>query len=323
MSVKITDIAKLTGVSSSSVSRILNKTGRYSEETAKKVRRVAKDLGYYKDRSAADLAKKDTKTIGVIYANSKTNFNNVVIKGILSEADRQNLDVLLMSARGDDYQKLLKIIRNMIERRINMLLIVSIQPTDEMVEMLKHAGVKTVLVGTSTNKDVSFISSDDFLMGYQATMKLVESGYRQIGMAGNDIHHDYVGKLRYQGYLKALADANIEFKPTWLFPGDFSYESGIQAAKYFYGKRNVTAIVGVSDETSFGLLNGLYDLGEVVPKNFAIVSIDGTDICEKTRPKLTSITQNFALMGQLAVSNFDSGDENITVPFKIVPRDTV
>ncbi|MFT8493708.1 MAG: LacI family DNA-binding transcriptional regulator, partial [Liquorilactobacillus satsumensis] len=129
MPVKIADIAKLAGISSASVSRILNETGRYSEETAARVKKIAKDIGYYKDRSAADLAQKSNKTIGVIYTNSKTNFNNIVINGVMAEADEHGLDIILMATKRNDSKKLLKTVRNMIERRVNALLLISLQPT--------------------------------------------------------------------------------------------------------------------------------------------------------------------------------------------------
>ncbi|KRL98727.1 LacI family DNA-binding transcriptional regulator [Liquorilactobacillus satsumensis] len=322
MPVKIADIAKLAGISSASVSRILNKTGRYSEETAARVKKIAKDIGYYKDRSAADLAQKNNKTIGVIYTNSKTNFNNIVINGVMAEADEHGLDIILMATKRNDPKKLLKTVRNMIERRVNALLLISLQPTSEVINMLKQVKINTKLVGTSTDKDIYFVSSNDFLMGYQATKSLIRAGYKKIGMAGSDIMQDYVARLRYKGYLKALGEAKIKFQTDWLSPGNFSYDSGIESAAYFHEKKNVSAIIGVSDEVSLGLLNGLHDLGDTVPADFSIVSIDGTEICTRSRPQLTSITQNFALMGKIAVTEFQNNKQNVLVPFKLVQRST-
>ncbi|MFT8838133.1 LacI family DNA-binding transcriptional regulator [Liquorilactobacillus satsumensis] len=322
MPVKIADIAKLAGISSASVSRILNETGRYSEETAARVKKIAKDIGYYKDRSAADLAQKSNKTIGVIYTNSKTNFNNIVINGVMAEADEHGLDIILMATKRNDSKKLLKTVRNMIERRVNALLLISLQPTSEVINMLKQVKINTKLVGTSTDKDIHFISSNDFLMGYQATKSLIRAGYKKIGMAGSDIMQDYVARLRYKGYLKALGEAKIKFQTDWLSPGNFSYDSGIESAAYFHEKKNVSAIIGVSDEVSLGLLNGLHDLGDTVPADFSIVSIDGTEICTRSRPQLTSITQNFALMGKIAVTEFQNNKQNVLVPFKLVQRST-
>nr|WP_054758051.1 LacI family DNA-binding transcriptional regulator [Liquorilactobacillus satsumensis] len=322
MPVKIADIAKLAGISSASVSRILNKTGRYSEETAARVKKIAKDIGYYKDRSAADLAQKNNKTIGVIYTNSKTNFNNIVINGVMAEADEHGLDIILMATKRNDPKKLLKTVRNMIERRVNALLLISLQPTSEVINMLKQVKINTKLVGTSTDKDIYFVSSNDFLMGVSATKSLIRAGYKKIGMAGSDIMQDYVARLRYKGYLKALGEAKIKFQTDWLSPGNFSYDSGIESAAYFHEKKNVSAIIGVSDEVSLGLLNGLHDLGDTVPADFSIVSIDGTEICTRSRPQLTSITQNFALMGKIAVTEFQNNKQNVLVPFKLVQRST-
>lgn len=327
MRVKIADIAKIAGLSTASVSRILNDRGGYSRATASRVMQIADELGYYKDRSASDLASQSNHTIGLIYTDSETNFNDLVIKGIMAEATINKLDTILMIAKKNDPISLTKVVRDMIERRVFGLLFVSIQPNQQVIGMLNQAGIFSQVVGASTENQVSYVSSDDFQIGYQATDYLIKAGYQRIGFAGADITNDYVGQLRLQGYRQALKTHQMTFNQEWLCEGNFSYQSGITAAKYYHNHSNVDAIIGASDETSWGLLNGFYDLGVLVPDDIAIMSIDGTELCTQTRPQLTSITQNFALMGKTAVDRLvnhaDSSQTTTTsIPLKIEKRET-
>ncbi|WP_373878905.1 LacI family DNA-binding transcriptional regulator [Lentilactobacillus kisonensis] len=325
---KIADIAKIAGLSVASVSRILNGRGRYSEETAKRVRQIADDIGYYKNRSASDLARQSNNTFGVVYTNSETHFSEPLIKGIMGQAATDKLDVIIMIGKRDDEQGLTKIVQDMIERRVFGLLFLSIQPSQSIIDILNHANIRALVVGSATEHDVSYISSDDFQIGYQATQFLIDKGYQRIGLAGMDVQRDYVGLQRYQGYRQALKEANMKAAEGLVHSGNFSYHSGITAATYYTNEQSVDAVIGASDEVSLGLLNGFHDLGVQVPKQVGLISIDGTELCEQSRPKMTSVTQNFQLMGTRAVREFmaleDSHNkiETVTIPFEIETRNT-
>lgn len=325
MRVKIADIAKIAGLSTASVSRILNGHGRYSDKTAKRVKQIAAEIGYYKNRSASDLASQNNNTIGVVFRESETNFNYLVTRGIMAQTEKNHLDVIIMIT-DNEATNLTKIVRSMIERRVFGLLFISIIPGQNVIDTLNQTNIYAQVVGATTKKDISYVSSNDYQIGYAAAKFLIEKGYRQIGFAGINVSTDYVGSQRYQGYLQALKDFRIETDPELVYPGNLSYQSGIDSAEYYVHHSKAEALITASDEVSVGLLNGFYDLKINVPDDVAIISIDGTQICRQTRPQLTSVTQDFSKMGKEAVGTLMNPNHKqiqaINVDFKIEERKT-
>jgi LacI family transcriptional regulator len=325
---KISDIAKIAGLSTASISRVLNNQGGYSKETAKRVMKIANDLGYFKDRSASDLARRSNNTIGVIYTDFETNFNDLVIKNIMIEAKKRHLDVILMIAQQNDPDGLTKIVRDMIERRVFAVQFISTHPSPQIIQMLNRAAIFPQVIGDATDHTVSYVSSDDAAIGYKATTYLIEKGHRRIGFVSPNVMTDYVSHLRFSGYRKALKEHGISFKPDWLFEETYSYQTGIHATAHYQKYGDIDAVIGVSDEVSWGLLNGFYDLNVNVPGDIALISIDGTALCLQTRPRLTSVTQDFALMGKTAIKQLapKKADPHrittVTIPFRIDIRET-
>ncbi|EEI72677.1 LacI family DNA-binding transcriptional regulator [Lentilactobacillus hilgardii] len=330
MRAKIADIAKIAGLSSASVSRILNGRGRYSEETAKRVKKIANEIGYYKNRSASDLASQRNNTIGVINYIAETGANDQVIKGILEEADRNNIDVIMMMSKRDDQTAIAKTVQSMIERRVLGVIFLSVRPDQEIIDRLRYANIYPQEVASASDNRISYISSNDFQIGYQATKFLLDQGYQRIGFVGANISEDYIGVNRYKGYLEALKEKRIKTDPGWVFEGDgkYSYQSGLDAAKYYENMKGVDAVLATSDDAALGLSNGLYDLQRKVPDNIAVIGIDGTAVCLRTRPQITSVTQNFHLMGQMAVDEVINPArqiddiQKIQIPFTIDVRET-
>lgn len=325
--VKISDIAKAADVSTASVSRVLNHQGGYSQATAERITKIADEMGYFKNRSASDLASRSNNTIGIIYTDFETNFNDLIIRNTMLEAKQHHLDVILMIAQQNDPAGLTKIIRDMIERRVFALQFISTHPSPQMIEMLNRANVFPQVIGDATNHTVSSVSSDDYEIGYQATSYLINHGHQRIGFVSPSVTRDYVTRLRFSGYQRALDDHHLHFKADWLVEENYSYQAGLKAANH-YQQTDIDAVIGVSDEVSWGLLNGFYDAGCKVPDQIALISVDGTQLCEQTRPQLSSVTQDFASMGKTAVRQLIDNRATphqvttLTVPFKIDARQT-
>lgn len=162
MKVTIKDIAAATGLSTASVSRILNQRGRYSAASAKRVHDAAADLGYFKNRSAADLASQRNHTIGVINYPAETNANDQVIQGIMAEANRLAMDVMIMYAARDDQAVIAKTVQNMIERRVFAVMFLSVRPDQAIIDTLRRANIYPQEVASASDLNISSISSDDF-----------------------------------------------------------------------------------------------------------------------------------------------------------------
>lgn len=169
-------------------------------------------------------------------------------------------------------------------------------------KMIENADIPYVFVSINFDKQHETVSSNDEEIGYIATKYLITQGHTNIGLAGLD-NNFYAGKLRTKGYHKALKEANIIPKDEWLYLGDYSYEAGYEALKFYQNYQKITAVVTASDACAVGMLNAATDYGVSVPNDLSIVSIDETNLCEIARPKLTSVIQNFELMGKIGVDS--------------------
>ncbi|MFD1393182.1 LacI family DNA-binding transcriptional regulator [Lacticaseibacillus jixianensis] len=331
MRVTIEDIAKQAGLSVASVSRILNNTGRFSQATAKRVRAIAADLGYYKNRSAADLARHTQTTLGVINYPAETDSNFHVIRGITEEARQSGVDVLIMIAERDDQATIQKVAQDLIERRVFGILFLSLHPDQAIIDLIKRAGIYPQEVASTYALDMSYVSSNDYQMGQLATRTLIEKGYTRIGFVGADPARDIVGTQRFAGYQAALAAAGITYRPEWLFVGDgkYSYQSGLAAVAYYTEHAALDAVFATSDDGALGVINGLIDRDGAFTHQWGIISTDGSQICEQSRPKISSVTQDFNLIGRMAVAEAvraiddpPQAKKQIDVPFKLELRET-
>ncbi|WP_056989232.1 LacI family DNA-binding transcriptional regulator [Lacticaseibacillus camelliae] len=331
MRVTIEDIAKKAGLSAASVSRILNNTGRFSEATAKKVRAIADELGYYKNRSASDLASHTQTTLGVINYPAETDSNFHVIRGITEQARQSDVDVLIMIAERDDQTAIRKVVEDLIERRVFSILFLSVHPDQAIIDLIKRAGIYPQEVASAYALDLSYVSSNDYQMGQLATRTLIDKGYSRIGFVGADPEKDIVGTQRFAGYQAALKAAGITYRPEWLFVGDgkYSYQSGLDAVPYYTDNADVDSVFATSDDGALGIINGLIDRDGAFTHQWGIISTDGSQICEQTRPKISSVTQDFNLIGRMAVdeavraiTDLPKEKRQIDVPFRLELRET-
>ncbi|KRL11046.1 PurR family transcriptional regulator [Schleiferilactobacillus perolens DSM 12744] len=334
LSVTIKDIAAAVGLSTASVSRILNGRGRYSAASAKRVQAAAAELGYFKNRSAADLASpQQRRTIGVINYLAATNANDQVIQGILAEARERDVEVTIMYAQRDNQASITRVVKSMIERQVFAVLFLSVRPDQTVVDTLRQARIYPQEVASASDLNISSVSSDDFQIGYQATDLLLRRGYRRIAFVGADPQKDIIGRYRYAGYTAALQAYDVTPAKEWLFIGDgqYSYHSGLAAVTDFseHPQTAVDAVFATSDDTALGIVNGLYDLGRPFsPGSLAVIGVDGSSTCTRARPQLSSMTQSFDLIGRTAVAEaVHAGDQvdqikRIEIPFTIEERQT-
>ncbi|KRL42412.1 LacI family DNA-binding transcriptional regulator [Liquorilactobacillus nagelii] len=326
MSVTIKDIAKKTGFSVATVSRVLsNKTGFFSQTTAQAIHQAAADLGYKKNMAATELVMQTSNVIAVIINSTKTNFSDQIIMGIQKKAGETGKRVIILYAGDHDQTAQQIALTTALERPLLGILLVSVDLYPDNLQLLKSAKVPFFFISISfEDTKLNYIASDDYQIGYQATKFLIKHGHRKIGLAGVDISPSaHTGNLRFHGYRKALAESGINFQTNWLQTGDYSYEAGV-AAMNAYQKGKVSAIVAASDLVGIGILNQAAKIGLHIPADLSVVSIDGTNLCQLVRPALTSITQDFYQMGYLGTTYLISGsNKNAYTEIQICQRASV
>ncbi|RYL87561.1 LacI family DNA-binding transcriptional regulator [Sporolactobacillus sp. THM19-2] len=326
MRVTIKDIAETAKVSPSTVSRILaGKTDNYASKTVKRVCRIAVQMGYQKNTAARELVTRKSNVLAVIVSETRTNFSEEIIQGIHQVALDKNLSVMIVYAGESDQGRQHRAIKTVIERGVRAILLLAIVPGEDNTRLLHASHIPFIFLATALGrKDLPFISSNDFDIGYQATDYLLKRGHVKIGFAGLNLG-TYVGDLRFQGYQYAFQKAGLDWQNEWIKSGRWSYQDGIRAMKAWGRGTELTAIIGASDLVAIGVMNTALDLGMAVPDQLSVLGIDGTSLCHIVRPELTAIRQAFYEMGRRGVQRLmdHAGIESAFTSIDILPGGSV
>lgn len=323
MKATIKDVAKTAHVSTATVSRVLsNKEGTYREETAELVRKVADQLGYHRNISAAELASNQVKTIAIIINNTQTNFWQEVLDGIQDAVQKHHRNSIIFYAGNNNEPLLTKAINNALARSVSGILLVAAKATAAQLKLLNNSGLPYRFVSIYGTDDLKapYTSSDNIKIGELATNYLIKHGHRKIGLLGID--KSTTGNQRLLGYEKIMTKENLVVKPGWVQYGNYSFENGQQLFKRV---RNfgLTAIIAASDMTAAGIIKAARQYGFSIPNDLSIISIDGTFLCDVTVPSLTSVSQDFLAMGQQSVEDLINHADSQFIPVKITERDSV
>ena len=326
MNATIKDVARESGFSIATVSRVLNNTNAsYSSKTAKKIKKVAQKLGYHKNNIAANLVKGTSTTIAVIINSVKTNFSFEILSGIQEEADKNHYSVIILYAGNQSDALTKQALETAIDRSVSGILLVAMQLNQENTSLLEKAKIPYLFVSTHPSHPIEkFVSSDNHLITQTAVDHLIKMGHKKIGLVGID--HHTTGNERLAGYKKQMLANNLSIDSEFVQYGDYSYESGQKIMKKIaplIKNGDLTAVIAASDMIGAGLIKAAKKAKIKIPDDLSIVSIDGTYICEITSPELSSITQDFRQIGSLSVETLLKKKDSKFVPIKLIKRESV
>lgn len=330
MKLTIKDVAKRSGVSVATVSRILNGLEGYTEETKNRVLAVVEELGYQRNAIARGLVTKSTNTIGVLMPSILTLVYAEIIKAIEDVAHKNNYSVFLCNT-GINGGRTLDYIRVLGERQVDGIIVASLTPKDEYYKAIMDLNKPTMLVSTMSYKyQIPYVKVDDKQAAYAATQYLIEKGHKKIAMIAGIEEDPIAGLPRINGYIEALKDYGIVVEEGLIKYGDFSYNSGKRAMEdLLEEKKDFTAVFAASDDMAVGALSSAYKKGIRVPEDMSIIGYDNTQIAEMSIPALTVVAQPLYNMGKRAAENLFNviihGEqvENIIMPHSIVERESV
>lgn len=302
MSIKISDVAKKAGVSTATVSRIINNLSGYSEETRTRVEKAIKELGYKPNAVARGLAGGRTNTIGVLLPSLSSRFSSQLIHGIETRAHKLGYSVIICNTDSNG-ERTMEYLRILSEKRVEGILFASEWVTDEYGKYLKEMGIPVVLVSTYSNKfDFPYVRVDDRQAAYSATKYLIDCGHRKIGFISGRPEDPIAGLPRIEGYKNALSEAGIGIDDKLIVYGDFHFQSGVVAMEELMNRDNsITAVFSSSDEMALGALTYLHSKGIAVPKELSLVGYDDTQDALMSVPPLTTVHQPINEMGEKAV----------------------
>ena len=272
----IKDIAKITGVSTATVSRVINQLGGYGNETEKKVLAAANQLGYSKNENAISLVTNRSRTIGIVIPNVNTSFYGDIVNGIEDIAYKHQYSVILTHA-GVEGIRLTNSLKVMGNRRVDGLIIVSINLDTQQLALIKRMNLPTILLSTQAHdQSLPFIKVSDHKATFAATNYLLRQGHRKIGLAGLNPKDPIAGAPRIQGYKEAIEANQLPVEKDLVWYGDFSFESGKMAIQHFFEKKILpSAIVCASDETALGVISAAFNHGIKVPEDLSVIVLRG------------------------------------------------
>lgn len=296
--VTLFDICRKAGVSSATVSRVINNSPLVQEQTRKRVMKAIRALGYRPSHAARMLARQRTDTIGVIFPDIASGFYAEVLSGIDSVADEANYHILTAFAHGaSDTQALMA--RFADERRVDTAILMNVYVIpDAFLRGLARAGLPTVLLDQPAG-GLPTVAIDNTGGAQQAVRHLVQLGHRRIaficGPEGN-----YDAAQRHEGWRNTMLEAGLAPSPDLVYAGDYSEQSGRAAAEAMLASRKSLpdAIFSCNDAMALGILAVLREQGKRVPEDVALVGFD--DVESARHLGLTSVRIPMRELGRTA-----------------------
>ncbi len=302
MPLTLEDIARLSGVSRSTVSRVINAEVNVKEGTRQKVQEVINSYNFQPNLAARGLVTGRTNVIGVVIpASVAVVFTDPyfpqLLQGISALCNTRDYSVMLWLAEPEFERRMIsRILHNGL---VDGVVVASIAMDDPIIQSLIESKMPFILIGRHPTEDVNYLDVDNVQAGRKATMHLVRLGYKRIATITGK-QSQVAGYDRYQGYVKALQDSDHPVKPELVAEGDFTEESGYKGMQRLL-KYKPDAVFVASDMMAFGAMRALRDANLRIPEDVAVVGFDDIPASSKTIPPLTTVRQAIVQMGSLAV----------------------
>ena len=301
MPVSIKDIARLAGVSHSTVSRALRRSPLIPSETAERIRRIAESQGYSPSAVARGLVTNKTEAIGVVVTSIADPFNGEVVAGIEELANEQGYTVILANSNADPDREV-SVVRGFQARRVDGILVASSRVGALHTPLLSELQIPIVLLNNQhPSAFVHSVRFDNETGAYQAVRHLVELGHRNVAYLGDrfGLHSD---SERYAGYCRMMAEAGLEVNESLITRADGKPTGArLAAQQLFSSKPTPTAIFCYNDMTALGVLSEAAVQGISVPESLSVVGFDDIFFASYLNPSLTTVRQPMKEMGRCAM----------------------
>jgi DNA-binding LacI/PurR family transcriptional regulator len=324
-SITIRDVATEAGVSHQTVSRVINDSDRVSPTTRAKVEAAIESLGYSPNAIARSMAKGRTGILACIAPNLTDYTFARIIQGAEQEARQHGY--FLLSASAPDEAVFTALIEQLVPSHQTEGIMVINPYADGRFNHLPEQ-FPTVFAGARPREDaVNSVALDDVAAAVTATNHLLQQGHRQIATITGRMVED-CAQDRLTGYQQALEAIGLPQKPEFIAEGDWTAGSGFAALhQLMQSETPPTAILAQNDQMAAGVLRAAAELELTVPDQLSLIGIDDIPMASYLSPPLTTLRQDFAEIGRLAVqllieavNNPHTEKQHLTLPALLVPR---
>ena len=303
--VTIKDIARESGYSISTVSRVLNHKSDVSPDAKKKIEEIVQKFNFVPNNNAKHLKQNNSKAIGVLVKGT----SNMLFASIVEEIQRmiEKTDyTLVVSYIDEDANEVEQAVLLCRERKPLGLLFLGGNP--EFFEQdFKEVDIPCVLVTNRANMmkfdNLSSVATDDIAGARCALDALFDAGHTKIGILGGNLEKSHTSRQRFKGCKQSFEAHHQELNTDLCYEKThFSFDSAYRGMGRLINKYpDMTAVFAMSDVTAIGAIRALRDRGYRVPEDISIIGYDGIALAEYYNPKLTTIKQQYQILATRSI----------------------
>lgn len=302
----IYEIAKIAGVSPTTVSKVINNYPDVSDKTRTKIQKILDEENFLPNSQAQFLSTKKTWTLGIVYFEElgvglNHPFFSGVIEAFKKQSDKYGYSLLFGSKndrlKNDTFLEYFKY------RCVDGIAIICTDPKDKETLELIESDFPIVVIDMF-NEDTSTVTSDNLKGCDLAIEYLYNLGHRKIAhITGASYEDNWPSRIRKKGYIKAMEKFKLEILDGYITDGkNFDVSGGYSAMKQLLELKEMpTAVFAAGDKLAIGAIDALNEVGIKVPDDISIIGFDDIEIAKYLTPKLTTVRQNCEEIGKTAV----------------------
>ena len=305
--VTMSDIAKASGVSVTTVSHVLNKSRAVREETMDRVHAAMEELGYRPNALARGLRRQETLTIGFVVPDLSNPFFAEIGQGVEAASFDAGYNVIFSRTAGDPAREQ-RVVASLLEKRVDGIIIASVESSPDRLRQLSETGIPMVMVDRdSADFSGDVVLSDNVAGGQQVAQHLAQLGHSRIGciVANAALQPGAPGRLH--GFQQGMSSAGLP-SDGYIFggekhsqKGENESDAGYRTMKEILSRPSPpSAMFVTNDLMAIGTLRAAAEMGVKVPDELSIVGFDDIALAQYTSPALTTVSQPRQEMGRMA-----------------------
>ncbi|GLS89873.1 LacI family transcriptional regulator [Psychromonas marina] len=323
------DVAKLAGVSKSTVSRVMNNEYGVKKSTKEKVQKAIEQCGYVANQVARDLKSNKTHLIGVIVPRIASNATAGGLDGLSPVIELADKHVLLANSDQDNIKEI-EYIKRFNQKRVEGILLYATHLDSALVDAIKQSDAPVVLVGQDGSLfNIPSLIYDDISVGFTAGKRLIDAGATNIGFIGVNSQDIAVDQCRYQGLTQYLQHAK-QTSPLFHSRGEFSIESGFQQTKQLLiDWPKLDGLFCATDRIAIGALKAIAESKKIAGKDIKVLGVGNDELSQVCSPSLSTFNYAFDLTGKKAaqmllelIHNKQSEVSKMVMGFESIERES-
>ncbi|WP_369409915.1 ribose operon transcriptional repressor RbsR [Candidatus Pantoea deserta] len=322
------DVARLAGVSTSTVSHVINNNRFVSEAVREKVDQAISALNYAPSALARSLKLNQTRTIGMLLTASSNPFYAEVVRGVEDSCYERGYSLILCNTAGDE-ERMNRSLETLLQKRVDGLLIMCTESHLPSATILnRYPSIPAVMMDWAPFEGRGDIIQDNALLGGElATQHLIDCGYTRIACISGPLDKT-PGRMRLQGYYHAMEKNGLAIPAGYVINSDFEFQGGYSAMTELLALETPPqAVFASNDAMAVGVYHALFQAGLRVPQDMAVMGYDDIELARYLTPPLTTIHQPKDELGQLAIdtlihrlSDPDASQQTLVLTPELVVR---